>query len=294
MKALLIFVATWVILTTLSSGMYQNYNQNDDVNYESSGNRLDQRNLKKKGGKQGSSKSSQNQNANWMNSKNQKNSKNENKNKNMNNNNNKTSQQTTNANKNPQNNQKSNNNNKQNTSSNNKQNNFWNQSNTQKVSQAKTHNSMSSQSNHKNSNKDHNQYNRFNFLDHFNLNHNYNNRNHNYRSRQKQKKIYELFKTRIETWTKRLKMTQIFKDQEDQELFRMKNLEVNWKNRDNLVQSVLNMERSIYSEQDKLANLYKNQHKNKTNRLLKTDAKFFKKNQGKLVRNLNWKYDIFQ
>ena len=304
MKILVIFVATWAILTTISSAKYQFYNQNDGGNYESFGDRLVQRNLKKGGGKKGGSKGSPKQIVKWIVSKFQKNSKNDQKN----NKNNKNSQKITNSNKQVQSNKKSNNssNSKQNTSSyksqslssNIRQNNLRNQSNNQNSNQVNTNNYRSNHNYLRNSNRNHNQnraYNTFNELNHNrNRNRNYNNQNGYFRNRQQQKEMYELFKERIETWTTRLKMAQFFKDQEDQEVYRMKNLEVNWKNRDNLVQSVLNMERSIYSEQDKLASFYKNQYQKKTNRLLKADAKFFKKNKGKLVRNLNWKNDIFQ
>ena len=144
------------------------------------------------------------------------------------------------------------------------------------------------QNQNQNQNQDQTNWNQFGFYPNYRNDYDY------FRNKYEEAEKHTVFKERIETWIKRLKATQELKDKEDQELFRMKNLEVNWKNRDILVQSVLNMERSIYSEQDKLASFYENQYQKEIDKILKVDTEYYEKNRGKLSRDMDWKDDIFQ
>ena len=89
-------------------------------------------------------------------------------------------------------------------------------------------------------------------------------------------------------------MAQALKESEDEEEYRVKQLEVAHKNRDFLVQAVLNMEKEIYIQEadkyDKFVKMAKKVEEEQD----KTLEQFYQKNLRKLNRDLQWKEDIFQ
>ena len=89
-------------------------------------------------------------------------------------------------------------------------------------------------------------------------------------------------------------MAQALKESEDEEEYRVKQLEVAHKTRDFLVQAVLNMEKEIYIQEadkyDKFVKMAKKVEEEQD----KTLEQFYQKNLRKLNRDLQWKEDIFQ
>lgn len=111
---------------------------------------------------------------------------------------------------------------------------------------------------------------------------------------QKIQKIYEIYKDRIDTWSRRLKRGQDLKDDYDKKKNHEKALQTRFNNRDFLVQTIFNMEKEIYAEEANIASQYETAF-NKTIELRSTkDIDFYEKNEGKRPSLLNWEDDIFQ
>ena len=116
----------------------------------------------------------------------------------------------------------------------------------------------------------------------------------NYMEIQRIQKIYEVYKDRIDTWSRRLKKGQDLKDEYDKKKNHEKALKTRFNNRDFLVQTIFNMEKQIYAEEANIASQYETAF-NKTIELRsKKDIDFYQKNEGKRPSLLNWEDDIFQ